>query len=161
MSQVMYATLVANRSRLRRVLRELREPDRTSGRCEVVVHRHELEHQPNSELQLFETGASTTVAKLAAGGALLGAVVGLGFAGLSGVVLFTAAAGTASGALGGLLAGASNADPQLERLDAATPKGTVLLCLLPRTGDGAERARHILQKYRARIVERGPMGILG
>jgi hypothetical protein len=158
MSQVIYATLVANRTNLRRVLRELREPDQTSERCEVVVHRHPLEHHPNSELALFETGASTTVAKLAASGALLGAVAGLGLAGLSGVVLFTTMAGTAFGAFGGLLAGVSYADPQLEQLAASIPRGTVLLCLLPPNGDGAERALHILQRHRARIVERGAMG---
>jgi hypothetical protein len=158
MSQVMYATFASNRLDLREVLRELRAPDSSFERCEVVVHRRGLEQYPTSELALFETGASTTVAKLTVGGAMLGVAAGLALAGLSGVVLFTAFAGTASGALCGLLAGASNADPQLERFAHATPKGSVLLCILPRTRDGADRTRHILRKHHARIVERGPIG---
>lgn len=123
-------------------------------RCTVMVHRGGLERLPNSELALFETGAATMTARLAAIGAAAGAVVGLLAAGPIGVVLFTTTAGTIAGALTGVLAGASDADPALHRMAAALEEGKVLLSVEPPSLDCAERAEHILHKHHARIVHR-------
>mgnify|MGYP003382637752 CR=1 FL=1 len=70
------------------------------------------------------------------------------------VVLFTTTAGTIAGALTGVLAGASDADPTLQRLATALEDGKVLLSVEPPSLDCAERAEHILHKHHARIVHR-------
>lgn len=135
-------------------LAELEAAGTPKQRCTVMVHRGGLDRLPASELALFETGAASMTARLAAFGAAAGAVVGLLAAGPVAVVLFTTTAGTIAGALTGVLAGASDADPTLHRLAAGLEEGKVLVSVEPSSLDCAERAERILHEHHARIVHR-------
>lgn len=153
MSHVVFALFDSSRG-VTDVLHELEAAGTPKQRCSVIVHRGGLESLPASELALFETGFASMTARLAALGAVAGAVVGLLAAGPIAVVLFTATAGSIAGALSGVLAGASDADPMLQRLAAGIEEGKVLLSIEPPSLDCAERAEHILHKHHARIVHR-------
>jgi uncharacterized membrane protein len=130
--------------------------------CTIMVHTRSLEREPASEIELFETAAASTTARVAVLGSIIGAVLGtllfgpLGLigAGRLAAVLFGAAVGAGSGALTGALAGPSDMDPELKKLAEEVGKGKTLLAVEPPSLECMGRAEEILRDHHAHVVHR-------
>lgn len=127
----------------------------------TTVHRTARDRFRTAERPLYETRALKGLGLGAGLGGVAGsacgvafALIGVHFGGELATVAFTAFGGAVLGALAGVLTGAGDPDPKLEKLEEELRGGAVVVTVAAPSFTFEDEARELFRSHGARIVAR-------